>query len=230
MQIIKSTEVFIMKNNIFEAVFILDKSGSMSGLESDTIGGFNAMLKKQKELDGKCYISTVLFNDKSEVIHDRLDVNNVSPLTENEYSVGGCTALTDAIGVAIHHIENIHKYARPEDVPEHTMFVITTDGLENASREYSADRVRKMVEEKKVQGWEFIFLAANIDSVETAAHYGIGRDRAVNYIHDETGTKHLHKNISSAVCKMRTDGCLEDNWCAEIETDNKIRGKKNKKK
>ena len=218
-----------MKNNIFEAVFILDKSGSMAGLESDTVGGFNSMLKKQKELDGKCYISTVLFNDRSEVILDRVDVREVGELTEKEYSVGGCTALTDAIGGAIHHIENIHKYARPEDVPEHTMFVITTDGMENASCEYSADKVRKMVEKKRKEGWEFIFMAANIDSVETAAHYGISRKRAVNYIHDNEGTEHLHMNIARADSDMRVCGQLDDNWCAEIMEDNRKRGRKKKK-
>ncbi len=215
-----------MKNNITETVFILDRSGSMSGLESDTIGGFNSMLRKQRELDGKCYVSTVLFDDKSEVIHDRLDIGEVKELTSEEYYPRGCTALTDAIGGAIHHIEYIHKYARPEDVPEHTLFVITTDGMENASRVYSADKVRKMVEEKKELGWEFIFMAANIDSVETASQYGIAENRAVNYIHDEKGTKHLHKNIADAVCSMRITGKLEDNWCAEIEEDNRKRGKR----
>lgn len=215
-----------MKNNITETVFILDRSGSMSGLESDTIGGFNSMLKKQKELDGKCYVSTVLFDSVSEVIHDRLDIGEVKELTDKEYYARGCTALTDAVGGAIHHIETIHKYARPEDVPEHTIFIITTDGMENASRRYSAETVRRMVEEKKKEGWEFIFMAANIDAAETAAQYGIGKERAVNYIHDETGTKHLHKNIADAVCSMRIRGKLDDSWCAEIEEDNRKRGKK----
>lgn len=218
-----------MKNNITETVFILDRSGSMSGLESDTIGGFNSMLRKQRELDGKCYVSTVLFDDVSEVIHDRLDISEVKELTDRDYFARGCTALTDAIGSAIHHIENIHKYARPEDVPEHTLFVITTDGMENASREYTAEKVREMVEEKKKAGWEFIFMAANIDSVETASHYGIGRNRAVNYIHDNIGTGHLHKNIADAVCSMRTAGKLDDNWCAEINEDNRKRGKRKNK-
>ncbi len=215
-----------MKNNTTETVFILDRSGSMSGLESDTIGGFNSMLKKQKELDGKCYVSTVLFDSVSEVIHDRLDIGEVKELTDKEYYARGCTALTDAVGGAIHHIETIHKYARPEDVPEHTIFIITTDGMENASRRYSAETVRRMVEEKKKEGWEFIFMAANIDAAETAAQYGIGKERAVNYIHDETGTKHLHKNIADAVCSMRIRGKLDDSWCAEIEEDNRKRGKK----
>ncbi len=175
-----------IKNNITELVFILDRSGSMGGLESDTIGGFNSLIEKQKKEEGECYVSTVLFDNVSEVIHDRVKLSEVKPLTEKEYYVRGCTALIDAIGGAIKHIGSIHKYARPEDVPEHTMFVITTDGMENSSHIYSSDEVKKMVEERKEKyGWEFLFIGANIDSVETAMHFGIGADRAVNYHADK---------------------------------------------
>lgn len=170
------------KNNITELVFILDRSGSMSGLESDTIGGFNAMIEKQKKEDGEAYVSTVLFDNESIVLHDRLPLDKVPKITARDYSVRGCTALVDAIGSAIHHIGNIHKYARPEDVPAHTMFIITTDGQENASYKYSSDTVKKMIERQKEKyGWEFLFIGANIDAVETAASFGIARNRAVNY-------------------------------------------------
>ena len=163
-----------MKQNLTELVFILDRSGSMQGLEGDTIGGFNAMIEKQKKEPGEAFVSTVLFDDRTEVLHDRVKVGEVRPITEKEYYVRGCTALLDAIGGAIHHIGNIHKYARPEDVPEHTLFVITTDGMENASRRYSARRVKEMIRRQKEKyGWEFLFLGANIDAVETAGHLGI---------------------------------------------------------
>ena len=160
-------------NTITELVFILDRSGSMSGLESDTIGGFNAMIEKQKKQDGDCYVSTVLFDNESRVLHDRIKLADVPKMTDEDYTVGGCTALIDAIGGAIHHIGNIHKYARPEDVPAHTMFVITTDGMENASHRYSSEEVKKMIERQKTKyGWEFLFIGANIDAVETAKHFG----------------------------------------------------------
>ena len=171
-----------MRKNMTEIVFILDRSGSMSGLETDTIGGFNSMIEKQKKENGEALISTVLFDNVSEVIHDRVPVQKVEPMTDRDYSVRGCTALLDAIGGAIHHIGNVHKYARNEDVPEHTLFVITTDGMENASRRYDSETVKKMIERQKEKyGWEFLFLGANIDAVETAKHFGIGADRAVNY-------------------------------------------------
>ena len=170
-----------MGNNMTELVFILDRSGSMAGLESDTIGGFNALIDKQRQQAGECFVSTVLFDNVSEVLHDRVRLSEIKKMTSDEYTVRGCTALIDAIGGAIRHIGNIHKYARPEDVPEHTMFVITTDGLENASHIYTSDEVKKMVErQKKKYGWEFLFIGANIDSVETGKHFGIGADRAVN--------------------------------------------------
>ncbi|MBO5383453.1 MAG: hypothetical protein J6A30_04045, partial [Ruminococcus sp.] len=170
------------KNNITELVFILDRSGSMAGLEEDTIGGFNAMIEKQRKEDGDCYVSTILFDNVSEVLHDRVKLSEIAPMTDRDYTVRGCTALIDAIGGAIHHIGNVHKYARPEDVPAHTMFVITTDGMENASHRYTTERVRSMIERQKEKyGWEFLFIGANIDAVATAAEYGIASDRAVNY-------------------------------------------------
>lgn len=146
-----------MKNNITELVFILDRSGSMSGLEQDTIGGFNSLIEKQRRQNGKCYVSTVLFDHETEVLHDRVELSEISKMTENDYTVRGSTALIDAIGGAIHHIGNIHKYAREEDVPEHTLFVIMTDGMENASRIYSSNKVKKMIERQKNRyGWEFL--------------------------------------------------------------------------
>ena len=163
-----------MKKNLTEIVFILDRSGSMSGLEADTIGGFNSMIAKQKKQDGEALVSTVLFDNVSEVIHDRVNIRDIQPMTDKDYTVRGCTALLDAIGSAIHHIGNVHKYARPEDVPEHTLFIITTDGMENASRFYSSDRVKQMIQRQKAKyGWEFLFLGANIDAVETARHFGL---------------------------------------------------------
>lgn len=214
------------QNNLTELVFIIDRSGSMSGLESDTIGGFNSMIKKQKGKEGECYVSTVLFDNESTVLHDRVKLQNIPPMTDNDYVTQGCTALLDALGGAIHHIGNIHKYARPEDVPEHTMFVITTDGMENASRHYTSETVKKMIErQKKRYGWEFLFVGANIDAVETAARYGIDRDRAVNYNADKQGTEILYKTVSEAVECMRSSQPLAANWSEEINTDFKNRGK-----
>ncbi len=214
-------------NGITELVFILDRSGSMMGLEKDTIGGFNAMIEKQKKQDGECFVSTVLFDDESEVIHDRVKLSEIKHMTEEEYYVRGCTALIDAIGGAIHHIGNIHKYARPEDVPEHTMFVITTDGMENASRRYNSDKVKRMIErQKKKYGWEFLFIGANIDAVETAARYGISRDRAVNYNADEKGTQILYATVSDSICQMRTNAPIQADWSAQIDEDYRKRSKK----
>jgi len=209
-----------MKNNITELVFILDRSGSMSGLESDTIGGFNAMIEKQRKDDGECYVSTVLFDNVSEVLHDRVRLSQIKPMTDRDYTVGGCTALIDAIGGAIHHIGNIHKYSRPEDVPEHTMFIITTDGMENASHRYTAERVKQMIERQKEKyGWEFLFIGANIDAVETARTYGIDRDKAVNYHADKEGTRVVYETVSKAVCTVRGRKKLSENWSADIEED-----------
>ena len=215
-------------NNITELVFILDRSGSMSGLESDTIGGFNAMIKKQRKQDGICYVSTVLFDNVSEVLHDRVKLADVPKMTDKDYTVRGCTALIDALGGAIHHIGNIHKYARPEDVPTHTMLVITTDGMENASHRYSSEQVKKMIERQKAKyGWEFLFIGANIDAVETAARYGIGADRAVNYNADEKGTRILYDTVAQAVCNVRASRPLQAEWGEEIEKDYQNRSNKN---
>ena len=178
-----------MKKNLTEIVFILDRSGSMSGLEKDTIGGFNAMIEKQKKQDGDCYVSTVLFDNESEVLHDRVKLSDIQPLTEKDYTVRGSTALLDAVGGAIHHIGNIHKYARAEDRPQKTLFIITTDGMENASRHYSYAQIKKMVERQKERyGWEFLFLGANIDAVAEAQRFGIGDKCAVQFENDSVGT------------------------------------------
>lgn len=209
-----------MKSNVTELVFVLDRSGSMAGLESDTIGGFNALIEKQRKQDGKCYVSTVLFDNVSEVLHDRVELSEIKKMTEKDYSVRGCTALIDAIGGAIRHTVNIHKYARPEDVPEHTMFVITTDGQENASHIYSSDKVKQMIEmQKEKYGWEFLFIGANIDAVETAARYGIGKDRAVNYNADSQGTQVLYETVAQAVCNVRTSAPLSADWGKNITED-----------
>lgn len=212
-----------MKNNTTELVFILDRSGSMSGLERDTIGGFNSLIAKQKQQDGLCYVSTVLFDSDAEVLHDRVKLSEISPMTEKDYRVWGCTALLDALGGAIRHIGNIHKYARPEDVPEHTMFIITTDGMENASRRYDSDQVKRMIEEKKAQGWEFLFLAANIDAVETAARFGIEKNRAVNYHADSQGTGVIYETVSETVCQMRVGAPVAATWSEKIQKDFKQR-------
>ena len=216
-----------MKNNVTELVFILDRSGSMAGLEADTIGGFNAMIEKQKKQSGECYVSTVLFDNVSEVLHDRVKLSEIKPMTDRDYTVRGCTALIDAIGGAIRHIGNVHKYARPEDVPENTMFIITTDGMENASRRFSADEVKAMIERQKEKyGWEFLFIGANIDAVRTAAAYGIGADRAVNYNADKAGTSIVYESVANAVCNVRACAPLSDDWSDEINKDYIRRGKK----
>ncbi len=205
------------KNSTTEIVFILDRSGSMGGLESDTIGGFNAMLEKQKSETGRAFVSTILFDNESEVLHDRIPIEKVEPMNEKQYYVRGCTALVDAIGGAIHHIRNVHKYIRSEDVPEHTIFIITTDGLENASRKYSSDEVKRMITEQKEKGWEFLFLGANIDAVETAKHFGIEEDRAVTYRSDKKGTRMNYKAMACAISAVRNEECLDASWKAEIE-------------
>ena len=216
-----------MKNNITELVFILDRSGSMAGLESDTIGGFNAMIEKQKKETGECYISTVLFDNVSEVLHDRVKLTDIRPMTDKEYTVRGCTALIDALGGAIHHIGNIHKYARPEDVPEHTIFIITTDGMENASQRYSSEQVKRMIERQKEKyGWEFLFIGANIDAVETAKRYGINEDRAVNYNADAKGTGILYESVACAVSNVRKCASLDNSWRENLDVDYKKRGRK----
>ena len=209
-----------MKRDWTELVFILDRSGSMQGLESDTIGGFNAMLEKQKKQPGEAFVSTVLFDDETQVLHDRLRLNKVKPITEKDYYVRGCTALLDAVDGAIHHIGNIHKYARPEDVPAHTLFVITTDGMENASRRYAARQVKEMIRRQKEKyGWEFLFLGANIDAVETAGCLGICPDRAVNYHSDSTGTRLNYQVVGQAVAAVRGNVPLNEHWKDAIEAD-----------
>ena len=214
-------------NNITELVFILDRSGSMAGLESDTVGGFNTMIEKQKKQNAPCYVSTVLFNHTSEVLYDRVKFGEVQKMTEEQFFVGGCTALMDAIGGAIHHIGNIHKYIRPEDVPANTMFVIMTDGMENASRRYSSDQVKQMIErQKKRYGWEFLFIGANIDAVETAARYGIDADRAVNYRADKEGTRVVYQSVANAVCNVRANKELRADWSEEIDKDYQNRGRR----
>lgn len=200
-----------MKKGLTEIVFILDRSGSMAGLENDTIGGFNSMISKQKDEEGEALISTVLFDNETEVIHDRLPLGDIAPMTGKEYYVRGSTALLDAIGEAIHHISNIHKYAREEDVPEKTLFIITTDGMENSSRKYSYDKVRKMVEKKKEKDhWEFIFLGANIDAVSVANKFGVDRSRAVTYECDSAGTALNYKMMSKMVSCARACKSAED--------------------
>ena len=209
-----------MKKNLTELVFILDRSGSMQGLEGDTIGGFNAMLEKQKKEPGEAFVSTILFNDHTQVLHDRVKIEAVEPITHREYYVRGCTALLDAIGGAIHHIGNIHKYARSEDVPEHTLFVITTDGMENASRRYTSQQVKTMIQRQKEKyGWEFLFLGANIDAVETAGTLGIAPDRAVNYHCDSEGTRLNYEVVSQAVTAVRCCATLDEHWKDDIEED-----------
>lgn len=213
-----------MKKNLTELVFILDKSGSMAGLEKDTIGGFNAMIEKQKKLDGECLVSCVLFDNEQKVIYDRVPVAEVRPMTEDDYTVGGCTALVDALGLSVKHIGNIHKYIREEDVPEHTVFVITTDGMENASRKYSSDKVKKMVSKKtEKDGWEFLYLAANIDAVETGAAIGIRKERTANYKCDGKGTGLLYETVSEAIYGLRTCKAVDDNWAEVLEKDNRKR-------
>lgn len=215
-----------MKKNLTELVMILDRSGSMGGLESDTIGGYNSMLKKQGETEGEVLVSTVLFDDRSEVLFDRVPLEELPQMTDKEYYVRGCTALLDAVGGAIRHIGNVHKYAREEDRPEKTIFVITTDGLENASREYSYDRVKRMVERQKEKyGWEFLFLGANIDAIETAGKFGISADSAANYHSDHIGTALNYEVLADAVCEMRGSAkAIGADWKKRIDEDFRRRG------
>lgn len=213
-----------MKKNLTELVFILDRSGSMSGLETDTIGGFNAMIEKQKNAPGEALVSTVLFDHQRIVLHDRSNIQDIKLMTDEDYTVRGSTALLDAIGFSIHHIGNVHKYAREEDIPEHTIFVITTDGMENASGHYDSDRVKQMIERQKSKyGWEFLFLGANIDAVETARTFGISEDRAVKYHSDSKGTRLNYQVVGSAIASMRCGAPMSADWKAEIEADYEAR-------
>ena len=209
-----------MKKGLTEIVFILDRSGSMAGLEGDTIGGFNAMIAKQKNEPGEAYISTVLFDNRSEVIHDRVSLDKIAPMTDKEYYVRGCTALLDAVGGAIHHIGNVHKYAREEDRPEKTIFVITTDGMENASRLYTYEKVKAMIEhEQQKYGWEFLFLGANIDAARETARFGIAADRAANYHADAKGTGVIYEAMSEAVSNVRSAQPLQASWKDRVNAD-----------
>ena len=219
-----------MKKGLTEIVFILDRSGSMSGLEKDTIGGFNSLIERQKKEAGEAYISTVLFDNEAQVLHDRVPLDKVRPMTEEEYFVGGCTALLDAVGGAIHHIGNIHKYAREEDRPEKTLFVITTDGQENASRQYNYDKVKKLVEQQKKRfGWEFLFLGANIDAAKEAGRFGIQENRTANFVCDARGTEVNYKALNQAISRVRSCASAADcdealgDWSAEITADYKRR-------
>ena len=215
-----------MKKNLTEIVFILDRSGSMAGLEADTIGGFNAMIRKQKAEDGEAYVSTILFDNYTEVIHDRVDIQKIQPMTSKDYYVRGCTALLDAVGKSIRHIRNVHKYAREEDRPEKTIFVITTDGMENASKEYSYDQVRRMIEhEQEKYGWEFLFLGANIDAAKEAARFGISEDRAANDHADHQGTAVIYEAMSEAVCNVRACRPMTTEWRHRVDADFRKRGK-----
>lgn len=214
-----------MNDNLTEIVFILDRSGSMAGLEDDTIGGFNAMVEKQKKEQGEALLSAVLFSDGSRVLYDRVDIRKVEPMTDRQYQVSGCTALLDAIGGAVHHIANVHKYAREEDRPGKTIFVITTDGMENASRAYSYDEVQRMVKhEQEKYGWEFLFLGANMDAISAARSFGIRADRAVRYRCDGAGTALNYSVVSETVARVRRRESIEPDWSAPIEADVKKRG------
>ena len=215
-----------MRKNLTELVFVLDRSGSMAGLESDTIGGFNAMIEKQKKEVGEVYVSTVLFDNVSEVVHDRVEIHRIEPMTHDQYYVRGCTALLDAVGGAIHHIGNVHKYAREEDRPEKTLFIITTDGMENASRRYSYTQLKAMIERQKEKyGWEFIFLGANIDAAKEAARFGIEADCAADYHADSKGTAVIYEAMSEVVCNVRASRPMNAEWKKNVEADFKKRGK-----
>lgn len=213
-----------MKKGLTEILFILDRSGSMAGLEADTIGGYNSMLDRQKKEEGEAVVSTVLFDDRTEVLHDRLPLDKMEHITAEEYYVRGCTALLDAVGGAIHHIGNVHKYAREEDRPEKTLVIITTDGMENASKYYDYGKVKKMVERQKEKyGWEFLFLGANMDAIEVAGKFGIKADHAVNYECDSAGTQLNYEVLSRAVSQVRACAAapqaLTGKWKTQIEKD-----------
>ncbi|MEK6266780.1 MAG: hypothetical protein N2B06_18735 [Clostridium sp.] len=219
-----------MKKNLTELVFILDRSGSMSGLESDTIGGYNALLKKQKEEPGEAIVTTVLFDDNYELLHDRINVKGIRPITEKEYFVCGCTALLDAIGKTINKIVNVQRNTNEEECADKVMFVITTDGMENASNEYNYEKIKKMVEwQKKKYGWEFIFIGANIDAIATAAKFGISSDRAANYNADGEGTRLNYEAVNNVVSELRASRPITNSWKAEIEEDFTRRSKNNRR-
>lgn len=217
-----NTKIKNEKNNdtLTELVYILDRSGSMAGLENDTVGGFNSMIEKQKKESGRAVISTVLFDHEREVLHDRVGLDTVEPMTDKNYYVRGSTAFFDAVGFAIHHIGNVHKYARKEDVPSKTLFVIVTDGFENSSRFYSAGRVKQMIKRQKEKyGWEFIFIGANMDAAESAGNIGISPELAANYCPDAAGTHVLYENISAAVSNVRCNMPIGTKWRDNLNRD-----------
>jgi uncharacterized protein YegL len=217
-----------MKKNVTEVVFILDKSGSMAGLETDTIGGYNSMLNKQRKAEGEAFVTTVLFNHQYELLHDRINVRGISPITERDYEVGGTTALLDAIGFSIQKIGNVQKYTSEEERADKVLFVITTDGMENASREFSPDKIKKMIKHQKEKyGWDFIFLGANIDAISTAAQFGIEEDFAVDYHADNIGTKLNYEMVSEAVVKLRSGKNIDRSWKEGIERDYQGRSRNN---
>lgn len=215
-----------MNKDLTEVVFIIDESGSMHGLEADTVGGFNSTVDKQKKLEGECLVSTVMFNTRSRVIHDRVNIMDIKEMTLTDYCPSGSTALIDALGDSIRHIKMVHRYIREEDVPSKTMFVITTDGMENASRKYSLSEVKKMIEERKENGWEFVFLAANIDAQDTAMGYGIDEGSCVNYVNDEKGNQIKYECMCEAITSVRSSKKLSRDWKRKSEEDFKARGKK----
>ena len=210
----------ILKSNLTELVFILDKSGSMAGLEADTIGGFNAVLMKQQKAEGEAFVTTVLFNHLYELIHDRINVRGISSITKKDYEVGGTTALLDAIGFTIQKMINVQKRTSEGERAEKVLFVITTDGMENASREYTTDKIRKMIQHQKEKyGWEFIFLGANIDAISTAAQFGINKDFAVDYYADDTGMQLNYEAVNEAVTNLRSGKKIDRSWKEGIERD-----------
>lgn len=208
-----------MKKGLAEIAFVLDRSGSMFGLEADTVGGFNSMLEKQRKLEGEAYVTTVLFNSEIDRVHDRVPLSKVENMTKEDFVVGGCTALLDAIGSTVQHIESIHKYAREEDIPEHTIIVIITDGMENASKRFSVEKVRQMIGTKEAEnGWEFLFLGANIDAVSTASTFGIRHDRSVSYRSDSAGTALNYDVVGDVLCEFRADSKISPCWKSRIES------------
>ncbi len=215
-----------MRNDITELVFILDRSGSMSGLESDTVGGFNAMIARQKRENSAGVVTTVLFDTRADRIHDRMKLEDVPLMTEHDYTPGGCTALLDAIGDTVRHIAHIHRYARPEDVPGRTVVIITTDGMENASRHCSLDEIRRLIRhEQEKYGWEFLFLGADIDAVEVAGSMGIGSARTANFMHDERGVALCFEAVGAAVSSVRSCGAVPPSWNDRVEKDRRKRGR-----
>ncbi len=215
-----------MTNKITELVFILDRSGSMSGLESDTIGGFNAMLQKQKAEAGTAYVTTVLFDDKYELLHDRIDIRGVAELTDEEYFVRGSTALYDAVGKTVQKLRNVLKHTAVEQRADKVLFVITTDGMENSSREYSAAKIKTLIETQRKAGWEFLFLGANIDAAAAAEEIGIAKDRSIQYLADSEGTVLNYEVLTKTVSQFRSNGVINEDWKDDIEKDFQKRGKR----